>query len=103
MTDAVSIALIGALAGIPSTLGGIAAAWFSYKASTHSKEAADTARTTQMQSNGMKDALLSLTAKSSQAVGNLAGRAELTAENEQAVVERSEPIPSARHDEAKNK
>jgi hypothetical protein len=101
MTDAVSIALIGALAGIPSTLGGIAAAWFSYKAATHSKEAADTAKITQGQSNGMKDALLALTAKSSQAAGNLEGRAELAAENEQADVERSEPLLSAKPDEAR--
>jgi hypothetical protein len=73
MSDAVQIALIGALAGIPSTIGGIAAAYFSYKASQHSREAVNVSRETRANTNGMKDQLVALTKKSSYAEGKLAG------------------------------
>ena len=96
MTDAVHIALISALSGVPATIGGIAAAWFSYKASTHSQRAVVAAEQTQKSTDGMKDELVALTKKSSFAEGKLAG------ENAQhPTVEQTEPHEEKRPDEAK--
>jgi hypothetical protein len=81
MTDAVEIALIGALAGVPTMVGAIAAAWFSYKASTHSREAISVAKETQRNTNGLKDQLVALTKKSSYAEGKLAGEQSHTPED----------------------
>ena len=94
MTDAVQIALIGACAGIPGTIGGIAAAWFSYKAATHSREAVVVAKETQQNTDGMKDQLVALTAKSSFAQGKLAGE-------QNSPVEHSKPATDQTPDEAK--
>lgn len=47
MSDPVQIELIRAIPNCVGTIGAVAAAWFSYKASTHSKDAMDTARRTE--------------------------------------------------------
>jgi hypothetical protein len=71
MTDAVQIELIRALAIIPGSIGGIVAAWFSYKAAIHAKEAVDVAKNVEQNTNGMSHALNDLTEKSSYAAGRL--------------------------------
>ena len=73
MTDAVAIELIRAVAQIPGAVGGCAAAWFAYRASTHAREAAETSKRAETNSNGIKDQLVNLTAKSSFAAGKLEG------------------------------
>lgn len=71
MTDAVQIELIRALAVVPASVGSVAAAWFAYKASTHSKDAMDTAKRTERNTDGLSTQLNELTAKSSHAEGVL--------------------------------
>lgn len=71
MSENVEIALIMATS---STLPSIVAAVFAYMASTHAKEAIVVALKTEQSTNGMKDQLVSLTAKSSLAEGILEGR-----------------------------
>jgi hypothetical protein len=80
MTDAVEIAIIAALSGVPTMVGAIAAGWFSYKSAIHSRESLDVAKQTQKNTNGMKDQLVALTEKSSFAEGKLAGEHSLTVE-----------------------
>jgi len=76
MSDPVLIEIIRTLSIIPGSIAAVAAAWFSYRASVHSQRAVTVNEETQRQTNGLKDELVSLTAKSSRAQGNLEGRAE---------------------------
>ena len=85
MTDAVQIELIRAVAVIPASIGSVAAAWFAYKASVHSKEASAAAKTIESNTDGLSDKLNALTAKSSHAEGVLDEKTR--AENELSHVE----------------
>ena len=89
MTDAVQIELIRALAVIPASIGSVAAAWFAYKASVHSKEASATAKTIESNTNGLSHQLNALTAKSSHAEGVLDEK--IRAEKEASTVEPARP------------
>jgi hypothetical protein len=80
VTDAVQIELIRALAVIPASIGSVAAAWFSYKSSVHSKEASVSAKTIETQTDGLTDKLNRLTAKSSHAEGVLDEKTRAQAE-----------------------
>jgi hypothetical protein len=66
MSDAVQIALITSIAtAFPSMV----AAFFAYRSSVHSKKAVEVAKSTEKNTNSMKDELVDLTAKSSFATG----------------------------------
>lgn len=71
MTDAVQIEMIRAIPACLGSVGAVLAAWFSYRAATHSKEAVDVARKTERNTDGLADQLNALTAKSSHAQGVL--------------------------------
>jgi hypothetical protein len=74
MSDPVIIALITACAAIPSTIGGIVAAYFAYKSAVASKATLKVSEHTEANTNHMKDELVALTAKSSHAAGVLEGK-----------------------------
>lgn len=84
MTDAVQIELIRALplivGSMVGTFGSIAAAWFSYKAATHSREAIDVARKVEKNTNGLSSQLNAITAKSAHAEGVLDEKIRAAAE-----------------------
>ena len=73
MSDAVQIELIRALASVPSALVALAGAWFAYRASSHSKDAAENSKRAELSSNGMSDKLVALASKSAHAEGVLEG------------------------------
>jgi hypothetical protein len=91
MTDAVQIEMIRAIPGFAGAVGAVAAAWFSYRASTHSKQTLDVATRTEHNTNGLVEKLNLATAKVSRAEGNLEGRAELKQENAQDPKAQDEP------------
>ena len=68
MSDIITVALIGACStAVPSMIS----AFFSYRASVHAKNANDTAKRTEINTNGKMEQLVALTAKSSKAEGVL--------------------------------
>jgi hypothetical protein len=69
MSDAVTIAMITALASLPPSIVGIAAAYFSYRASVNSRTAVIISKKTEENTNHLKDELVALTAKASHAEG----------------------------------
>lgn len=77
MSDAVAIALITACASVPPSLVGVAAAYFSYRASKIAAETKQIAQHTEENTNHLKDELVELTAKASHAEGYKAGREEM--------------------------
>jgi hypothetical protein len=78
MSDTVQLALIASMTTvIPSAL----ATFFSYRASVHSKKAAELAEDTRRNTDGMKDELVNLTAKASHAEGVLEGKLGKHADN----------------------
>jgi len=81
MTDAVQIELIHTIPGIAAAFGAVAAAWFSYKSSDHSKKTLEVATRTEHNTNGLVEKLTQATASASRAQGNVEGRAELKEEN----------------------
>jgi hypothetical protein len=71
MTDAVQIELIRAIPMVLASASGTLAAWFSYRAAMHSKQAVDVAKQVQENTNGLTHQLNTLTAKASHAEGVL--------------------------------
>jgi hypothetical protein len=71
MSDLVIIAIVQSL---PMSVVGLASAWFSYRASVHSKAGLEVSRQTEHNTNHMKDELVALTQKSSHAEGILEGK-----------------------------
>jgi len=66
MSDPVLIAIIMAFPGTIS-------AYFSYRASVHSRENLDVSKQTQLQTDGMNQAMVELTKKSAHREGMIAG------------------------------
>lgn len=81
MTDAVQIELIRAIPMVLASASGTLAAWFSYRASTHSKEAVEVAKSVQVNTNGLTHQLNALTAKASHAEGVLDEKERAASEN----------------------
>ena len=69
MSDPVVIALIMAGASVPPAAAAFAAAYFSYKAATHSKENLAVSKQALESTNGKMDHLMKLTASAAHAEG----------------------------------
>jgi hypothetical protein len=82
MSDAVQIEIIRTVPLILGTIGAFAAALFSYRAATHSKEAIDVAKKTEKNTNGMSERLNAVTRTAAFAEGVLQERTRVAAEEE---------------------
>lgn len=69
MSDAVTIALISACSAIPTSVVGIASAYWAYKAAVSSRLAVKISKHTEQNTNHLKDELVALTHKAAHAEG----------------------------------